>query len=470
MIFSGIPFLYYFLPLFLIGYYATYKKSKNIFLFISGLIFYSWGEPVYILVMLFSVLADYAAGILMDRFNDRRKLRKLVFIVAILINIVLLSAFKYSSFIVTNINHVFGTGFAEPELPLPIGISFYTLQSISYIIDLYMRNAKTQRNFLKLAVFVTLFPKVIAGPIVRYADIEKELDERHITLDMMSDGVGLFIKGLVKKVLLADSIGMLWTEVKGMDYGEISVLTAWLGILAFTFQIYFDFSGYSDMAVGLGRMLGFHLPENFRHPYLSSSISEFWKRWHITLGTWFRRYIYFPLGGSRKGKCRTSLNLLIVWLLTGIWHGASWNFVLWGIYFGILIVLEKLFMGEILKFLPTAVSTVYTFFMVVLGWVLFDTNSITDAGKYLAAMFGKNGMPFMDSAAVYQLSSYFIIFIICVFVSSDLFRVLVSGLRSWKLTSRAMVVLKPVFQAGVMLLCTAYLVNGEYSPFLYFRF
>ena len=314
MVFSSIIFLYFFLPCMLIIYYISPNKTKNIVLLISGLFFYAWGEPVYVFLMLLTTLVDYTAGRIIDRFDSSKKIRTLALISSLIINLGILFTFKYSSFFAG----IFGIELKK--LPLPVGISFYTFQSISYTIDMYMRKIKVQKNFINYAAYVTLFPQIVAGPIVRYEDVQNEINSRKVNIYLLGEGAGIFIKGLAKKVLLANNIGLLWTEIKGMDYSEISVLTAWLGILAFTFQIYYDFSGYSDMAVGLGKMLGFNFPENFRHPYISRSISEFWRRWHITLGSWFRSYVYIPLGGNRKGKYKTLRNLLIVWGLTGLWH------------------------------------------------------------------------------------------------------------------------------------------------------
>lgn len=469
MVFSSLTFLYFFLPLVLSLYFISGKRVKNIILFLSGLLFYSWGEPFYVIIMIFSTLVDYTAGRIMDRYDNKSKVRTLVLLVSVCMNLTLLSIFKYSSFLIGNVNNIFGTSFNDPNLPLPIGISFYTFQSMSYTIDLYMRNIKVQKNIINFTTYVTLFPQIVAGPIVRYADVEKEINNRKVSMDMVGYGAGVFLKGLAKKVLLANNIGMLWSEVKVMDYGKISALTAWLGILAFAFQIYFDFSGYSDMAVGLGKILGFNFPENFNYPYISKSVSEFWRRWHITLGTWFRLYVYYPLGGNRKGLPRTIINLAIVWALTGLWHGASWNFVLWGIYFGILIIIERLVLGNILKKLPAAISTVYTFLAVLFGWVLFETNTLTDALRYIKAMFGGTRIP-IDSLALYQLSSYFIIMIICVFASSDLFKTFINGIKEYKFTLKIYEISIPIIQTVIMVLCTAYLVDSTYNPFLYFRF
>lgn len=469
MVFSSLAFLFYFLPLTILIYFITPEKFRNIWLFISGLIFYAWGEPIYVFVMILSVLIDYTAGIFIHKFDAEPSKRKVMLLVSVCMNLLLLGTLKYSSFIIYSINSIFSSNIPDPQLPLPIGISFFTFQSMSYTIDLYMRNIKVQKNFINFAAYVTMFPQIVAGPIVRYADVARELDARTVSLRKIGDGAGIFIKGLAKKVLLANNIGMLWTEIKAMDYGEISALTAWLGIIAFTLQIYFDFSGYSDMAVGLGKMFGFHFPVNFEHPYMSKSISEFWRRWHITLGTWFRLYVYYPLGGNRKGKARTVLNLLIVWSLTGLWHGASWNFVLWGLYFGILIIAEKMFLNKIFPFIPNLIKFIYTITAVILGWVLFETDSITNAGLYIKAMFGGTGVIF-DSVSAYQIASYAILFAVCIFACTDLSRTLLVSIKHNKWLSKTFTAALPVLQLCVMLLCTAYLVDATYNPFLYFRF
>lgn len=467
MVFSSLTFIYVFLPIVLGLYYLMPKQGKNIIILAASLVFYAWGEPTYIVVMLFSTLVDYTAGRLMDHYDDKPGLRKLFLIISLVVNLSLLGVFKYSSFVIGSINGAFGLSIPDPQLPLPIGISFYTFQSMSYTIDMYLRNIKVQKNILNFTSFVTLFPQLVAGPIVRYEDIANEIDNREITLNMIAEGVGYFVKGLAKKVLLANNIGMVWTSVKAMQTGELSVVTAWLGILAFTFQIYFDFSGYSDMARGLGKMLGFHFPANFNYPYISRSISEFWRRWHITLGSWFRSYVYIPLGGNRNGMAKTIRNLLIVWFLTGLWHGASWNFILWGLYFGVLIILERLFLGKLLERLPKIISTAYAFILVVFGWVLFDVEGLGGALGYMHAMVGGNGV-LVDSTAQYLLSSYLLMFAICIFAATDWFSRL-SKLLYTKLP-RVLPFAEPACQLVLMLMCTAYLVDATYNPFLYFRF
>ena len=324
-----------------------------------------------------------------------------------------------------------------------------------------------QKSFIGFTSYVTLFPQIVAGPIVRYEDVAAEIEERTVNINKISEGIGKFIKGLAKKVLLANNIGIIWTQIKAMDYSEISVATAWIGILAFTFQIYFDFSGYSDMAVGLGKMLGFNFPQNFDHPYMSKSVSEFWRRWHITLGTWFREYVYIPLGGNRKGKGKTLRNLLIVWGLTGLWHGANWNFILWGLYFGVLIIIERLGWGKILEKLPTPISTLYTFLLAVFGWVLFDTNTLTDAFRYFGAMFGATGV-LTDTTATYMFTTNIVIFALCIFASTDWFMTLVNYVKKKK--EKLVTYATPVLIIAMLLLCTSYLVDATYNPFLYFRF
>lgn len=467
MVFSSLVFLYFFLPIVMILYFVLPQKMRNLLILVSGLFFYAWGEPKYLIIMILSTAIDYTAGRLIDKYDSSPQKRTVFLLVSVIMNIGLLAVFKYSSFIITTVNSIFGTSIPDPQLPLPIGISFYTFQSMSYTIDLYMRNIKVQKNFISFTAYVTLFPQIVAGPIVRYEDVAAELDTRAVTVSKVGEGIGKFLKGLAKKVLLANNIGLIWTQVKAMDYGEISAATAWLGILAFTFQIYFDFSGYSDMAIGLGKMLGFNFPINFDHPYISKSISEFWRRWHITLGSWFRSYVYIPLGGNRKGMPKTLRNLLIVWGLTGLWHGASWNFILWGLYFGVLIIIERVGWGRILEKLPSFVRMLYTFILVVFGWVLFDTDTLGGAFAYFKAMFGGNGIA-ADSTSMYLFASNIMIYAVCIFASTNCFSAL-----AHKLSDKKPVLYKaalPAVQLCVMLICTAYLVDATYNPFLYFRF
>ena len=486
MVFSQLTFLYYFLPIVMIVYFFASDKIRNVLIFITGLLFYAWGEPFYVCLMLFSTAIDYTAGRLMAKYDDDNKKRKICLIVSVCMNVGLLAIFKYSDFLIDSFNGVFGTsvtnpvvlvnkalnslypfGLNEKRVELPIGISFYTFQSMSYTIDLYLRNIKVQKSFLNFASYVSLFPQIVAGPIVRYEDVANELESRTVNIAKISAGIGLFVKGLAKKVLLANNIGMVWTQIKAMDYSTISVATAWLGIIAFAFQIYFDFSGYSDMATGLGKMLGFEFPKNFDHPYISKSISEFWRRWHITLGSWFRSYVYIPLGGNRNGNFKTYRNLFITWALTGLWHGASWNFILWGLFFGVLIIIERLGFGKILEKLPSAVSMLYTFVMVLFGWVLFDTDTLADAGRYYAAMFGAGGS-LVDSYARYTIASNAVMLVLCILISGGLGSRLISFCE--EKNKRASAVAGVAVKIGGLLICTAYLVGATYNPFLYFRF
>lgn len=470
----------------MIVYFFSSDKIRNVLIFITGLFFYAWGEPFYVCLMLLSTAIDYTAGRLMAKYDDDNKKRKICLIVSVCMNVGLLAIFKYSDFLIDSFNGVFGTsvtnpvvlvnkalnslypfGLNEKRVELPIGISFYTFQSMSYTIDLYLRNIKVQKSFLNFASYVSLFPQIVAGPIVRYEDVANELESRTVNIAKISAGIGLFVKGLAKKVLLANNIGMVWTQVKAMDYSTISVATAWLGIIAFAFQIYFDFSGYSDMATGLGKMLGFEFPKNFDHPYISKSISEFWRRWHITLGSWFRSYVYIPLGGNRNGNFKTYRNLFITWALTGLWHGASWNFILWGLFFGVLIIIERLGFGKILEKLPSAVSMLYTFVMVLFGWVLFDTDTLSDAGRYYAAMFGAGGS-LVDSYARYTIASNAVMLVLCILISGGLGSRLISFCE--EKNKRASAVAGVAVKIGGLLICTAYLVGATYNPFLYFRF
>lgn len=469
MVFSSLTFMFIFLPIVLLIYYIAPKQFKNLFILISGLVFYAWGEPVYVVIMIVSTLIDYTAGMLIDIFNNKKKVRLICLLVSLVMNLGLLGVFKYSGFILQNIDGIFGTSLYDPAhaLPLPIGISFFTFQSMSYTIDMYLGKVKVQKNPIAFAAFVTLFPQIVAGPIVRYDDIAAELDNRTIDIDCIYSGIVTFITGVGKKVLIANNVGMLWTSIKEISTGQLSVLTAWLGIIAFTLQIYFDFSGYSDMAIGLGKMMGFNFPQNFNYPYQSKSISEFWRRWHITLGSWFKSYVYFPLGGSRKGMKKTLMNLAVVWLLTGIWHGASWNFILWGVLYGVLIIFEKLFLGKILEKIPAFFAHLYTMLLVILGWVLFDTADIPTAFGYMGAMFGGNGM-LWDNQGMYYLMNYGIILLIALFGCTDLSKRFFDQAR--KKTPRLMNYSTPFAKFAVLVLSTAYLADATYNPFLYFNF
>lgn len=486
MVFSSIEFLYFYLPVVLILYYLCPKKLKNALLFASGLVFYAFGEPLYVFVLVLSCAIDYFAGLVMSKNEGKPKARRACLAVSVALNLGLLCIFKYTSFIIGTINGIFGTNlpaniyagaanavfgshFSVDSIILPIGISFFTFQSMSYTIDLYLGKIKVQRSFVDFAAYVTMFPQIVAGPIVRYKDVSEQLSQRKVTRSGLSDGITRFTRGLAKKVLLANNIGQLWRDVKAADYGELSALTAWLGIIAFTFQIYFDFSGYSDMAIGLGKMLGFTLPENFDLPYTSKSVREFWRRWHITLGEWFKNYVYIPLGGSRGGLAKTLRNLAVVWLLTGLWHGASWNFVLWGAWFGLLIVAERLFLGRLLEKIPAFFRWLYTILAVVFGWVLFETQDLASAAGYFSAMFGGGGVA-ADNTAFRLICEYSVVLSLCAFFASDAPRNFRERIEE---RLKDATILK-LCEAPITLLllagATAYLVNEGYNPFLYFNF
>lgn len=464
MVFSDSVFLFMFLPLTLAVYYAVPFAFKNTVLFLTGLLFYAWGEPVYVLIMLLSTAIDYCAGRLMDRFDSNKNIRKATLLVSVVMNLSLLGIFKYGSFFIGSVNGIFGSAIPDPGLPLPIGISFFTFQSMSYTIDLYRRNIKVQKNFIDFAAFVTMFPQIVAGPIVRYEDVSAQLASRTVDFRSMSDGITRFVCGMCKKVLIANSIGALWTDVKAQDYASMPAATAWLGIAAFTLQIYFDFSGYSDMAIGLGKMLGFDFPENFRYPYNSKSVAEFWRRWHITLGDWFKSYVYFPLGGSRGSTAATIRNILIVWLLTGLWHGASWNFILWGLYYGVLIILEKFVFRRLLERTPSALRHIPTMLAVVFGWVIFEITSPASELEFVKAMLGFGGS-FANSFTLNALHNYAVTFIAAIAISTGIPLKICK-----KLPEKRADTLSLVGEAAGMTACIACLVDSGYNPFLYFNF
>ena len=473
MVFSSLLFLFVFFPVILAIYFVAPKKIRNLILFLGSLIFYAWGEPVYVCLMIFSTLVDFAHGLLVERFRSRGQTRKAKWAVAssVLINLGLLGFFKYSDFLVMNVNAALGMSIPLLRLPLPIGISFYTFQTMSYTIDIYRGDAKAQHNILDFGAYVALFPQLIAGPIVRYQTIADQLTNRRETVDSFSDGIQRFVIGLGKKVLLANTIGLVWSGVQAMPVEQVPALTAWLGLAAFGFQIYFDFSGYSDMAIGLGRMFGFRFLENFRYPYESRSITEFWRRWHISLGTWFKEYVYIPLGGNRKGLGRQIRNIAVVWALTGIWHGASWNFLLWGVNFGILLVAEKLFLLRCLEKAPRWASHAYTLLAVLFGWLLFAFDSLPQGVGYLKAMFGGFGAGFVNGDTVYMLYTNAILLIAAAIGSTQLpKRLFDRGISRLQENSAAAALIMNAGLVAIFLISTAYLVDASYNPFLYFRF
>ena len=470
MVFSSLTFLYIFLPVTLVIYYIVPKQLRNLFILISGLFFYAWGEPIYVFVLIASTMIDYFAGLVIYKAGDRQALRKLALIVSMVMNLSLLGFFKYSNFIIENINNIFGTHYGSPTSLLPIGISFFTFQSMSYTIDLYRKNISVQKNPITFAAFVTLFPQIVAGPIVRYEDVAAELDERVIDIDLIWDGILRFAVGLGKKVLIANNIGVVWTNVKAMDLSELPVATAWLGIAAYTLQIYFDFSGYSDMAIGLGKMLGFHFPENFNYPYISKSITEFWRRWHISLSSWFKEYVYIPLGGNRCKIAKQIRNILVVWMLTGIWHGANWNYVLWGCYYGALLLIEKLVLKKVLNRLPGIIQRIYTMFFVVIGWIIFKCEDMAYGISYLKAMFGGFGQGLWNNETIYLLGNYAVLFVLAILGSTMLPKKAAGVVLGGRKRTWAENVIYIAFYAVIFFVSVAYLVDATYNPFLYFRF
>ena len=457
MLFSGIPFLFYFLPAVVLLHFLMPDAGKNALLLVASLLFYAWGEPKYVALMVFSILAYYGFGLAIHKFSHK----KFWLSAAIVTGGLLLGIFKYCDFFIDSFNDAFGLSVPLLRLALPIGISFYTFQCMSYAIDVYRGDTAPQKNIVSFAAYVALFPQLIAGPIVRYVDVAKELNHRQHSFDNLVRGLPRFLTGLGKKVLLANNLGLL-TELFRSSTDK-SVLFAWLYAIAFTLHIYFDFSGYSDMAIGLGRIFGFRFPENFDYPYISHSVTEFWRRWHMTLGGWFRDYVYIPLGGNRVSKGRWVFNILVVWMLTGLWHGAAWNFVVWGMLFAVLLVAEKWTPG--LRKLPGALSHVYVMLVVIISFVIFNASSMTQAGQDLAGMFGLAGLPLTSQAAVYYLRSYGPVLALATIGATPLPKRLLR-----LLPRKAAAMLQPIALAFLLLVCTAYLVDGSYNPFLYFRF
>lgn len=466
MVFSSTIFLCVYLPLVLLGYYICPKKGRNLFLLIVSLVFYAWGEPKYVFLMIFSILVNYIFGRLMDKHRENKKRLKLMLVLSVVIDIGLLSVFKYTDFIITNVNAIFGANFDLLNIALPIGISFYTFQAMSYTIDVYRDDVRVQKNLIDFGMYITMFPQLIAGPIVRYADVQDQLADRSVTTADFSEGIMRFVVGLGKKVLLANQMGAVWSDIYALG-GDVSALMAWTGAIAYTFQIYFDFSGYSDMAIGLGRMFGFKFPENFRYPYQSVSITDFWRRWHITLSTWFKEYLYIPLGGNRRGLARQALNLLIVWSLTGFWHGAGWNFVMWGLYYFVILFIEKLFLLKALDKLPKFFRHVYALLLIIIGWVIFASDDVSVLLPYLGSMFGANGA--VGGMDAYTLLTKAVLLIICCIASTELPKKLFLS-AAGAMNEKAAFTLKSVLTIALLALSMILLIGDSYNPFLYFRF
>lgn len=467
MLFSSISFLYYFLPVVLILYFVVPWKLKNSILLLASLFFYFYGEPMYSILMIFSSVSGYLHGLLIYKMR-RSRYAKIPVISSIIVSIGLLLFFKYIDFFIENVNWALDEKIAMLNLVLPIGISFYTFQILSYTIDVYKGKANVQRNFLNFATYVSLFPQLIAGPIVRYTTIEAEIASRKHSVENIAYGINRFILGLSKKVILANTLGELVNIFTNI--GERTVLFYWISAIAFMLQIYFDFSGYSDMAIGLGRIFGFHFLENFDYPYISKSISEFWRRWHISLGTWFRDYVYIPMGGNRVSKLKWIRNIIVVWFLTGFWHGAQWNFIIWGLYFAILLVLEKYFIINLLNRLPSIVGHIYLLFFITISFVIFNANGMLEGIESIKGMFGLLNIPLSSVETIYYLKSYGFILIIAAFGSVPLMKKIIKKIKSYSYGNLTLNVIEPIVQILLLLLVTGYLVDGSFNPFLYFRF
>ena len=464
MVFSKPIFLFGFLPIVLLLYYVAPRKFKNFVLLFMSLIFYAWGEPKLLLLMVFTVFVDYTAGLFINKYSNKPVTSKTIFVATLVINLALLGIFKYANFVIDSINSVVGGKFDLLEISLPIGISFYTFQALSYVIDVYKKVVPVEKNLLNFTTYVVLFPQLIAGPIVQYKTVANELSKRQETVGLFSEGVWRFAVGLAKKVIIANQIGAIWTEI----HSTPELLTAgkaWIGALAFTFQIYFDFSGYSDMAIGLGKMFGFNFLENFNYPYISKSITEFWRRWHISLSTWFKEYVYIPMGGNRKGLIRQIFNILIVWMLTGLWHGASWNFVIWGLYFGLILVLEKAFLLKILQKTHAFFAHLYSLLLIIFGWVIFECGTTSEIICFFKGMFGI-GVSLWNEETTYILCNSLLIFILAAICSTQIGKSIKEKLSGkfkndyWKCATVAI----------LLLLSVMFLAGDSYNPFLYFRF
>ncbi len=464
MVFSKPIFLFGFLPIVLLLYYIAPRKFKNFVLLFMSLIFYAWGEPKLLLLMVFTIFVDYTAGLLINKYSNKPVTSKIIFVATLVINLALLGIFKYANFVIDSINSVVGGKFDLLEISLPIGISFYTFQALSYVIDVYKKVVPVEKNLLNFTTYVVLFPQLIAGPIVQYKTVANELSKRQETVGLFSEGIWRFAVGLAKKVIIANQIGAIWTEIHSTPE-LLTMGKAWIGALAFTFQIYFDFSGYSDMAIGLGKMFGFNFLENFNYPYISKSITEFWRRWHISLGTWFKEYVYIPMGGNRKGLIRQIFNILIVWMLTGLWHGASWNFVIWGLYFGLILVLEKAFLLKILQKTHAFFAHLYSLLLIIFGWVIFECGTTSEIICFFKGMFGI-GVSLWNEETTYILCNSLLIFILAAICSTQIGKSIKEKLSGkfkndyWKCATVAI----------LLLLSVMFLAGDSYNPFLYFRF
>ena len=472
MVFSSTVFLFLFLPAVLLIYFLVNRAMKNIVLLAASLFFYAWGEPRYVIIMLLSIVLNYIFALLVD--TNRNKKTKIKWIMGIMVvsNLLILGIFKYTNFIVDNINSLLNLSIDIPYIPLPIGISFFTFQAMSYVIDVYRKDGEAQKNPLNVALYVSLFPQLVAGPIVRYQTVADQIKQRFESFDKFAEGTKRFIIGLAKKMLLANNCGLVADQIFALHPSEMSTGLAWIGIIAYSLQIYFDFSGYSDMAIGIGKMFGFDFLENFNFPYISKSVAEFWRRWHISLGSWFRDYVYIPLGGNRKGNLMTYRNLLIVWFATGIWHGASWTFIMWGLYYGMFIMLERAFLGKALKKLPIALQHIYAIFVVIIGWVFFRSETFDYAFSYLGTMFGLNGVGLWNNDAQFYMLEYGILLMIAIIACMPIFNLIKNKLSTHQ--SKAIVVGKDCLSIAyyfiILFISITYVVSNTFNPFIYFRF
>ena len=471
MVFSSLEFLFAYFPITLIAYFAVPHKNlkfRNLVLFIVSLAFYGWGEPVYVFIMILSIAIDYTCGWGCNKYRGNKKIAKRFLLASVILNLSILGFFKYCDFFIINLRYIpFLSGLKPLGLPLPIGISFYTFQTMSYTLDIYLGQATVQRNIVSFGAYVTLFPQLIAGPIVRYQDVDGMLRERDENAALFSSGVRTFIAGLSKKILLANAAGALWESFRVIPPHSRTVVGCWLGIIFYTFQIYFDFSGYSDMAIGLGKMLGFRFLENFNYPYMAESITEFWRRWHMSLSTWFREYVYFPLGGSRCSPFKTYRNIFIVWFLTGFWHGASWNYIIWGLYYFALLVIEKTFLFKALKKAPVFIQRFYALFFILFGWLIFVFEDIKAGAIYFGNMFGVGGRGFITMSDVYDILRNLVFAAICVIACTPYPKKIFYSLYEKSATARTSTV---VCGAAALFISVAYLVDSSFNPFLYFRF
>lgn len=467
MLFSSIPFLYYFLPVVLIVYFIVPKQLKNAWIMLSSFFFYGWGEPKFLIIMIASIAQGYVFGLLIEKFRDRKNLSRLFMILSCVVGLGLLAYFKYVDFFISSFNQISGLALPLVGIALPIGISFFTFQIVSYDIDVYRGDVAAQKNPIYLAAYISMFSQLIAGPIVRYSDIAAQLQTRTHSIERFSLGIRRFMIGLSKKMLVANILGELVSDFKASD--DKSVLYFWLYAVAYTLHIYFDFSGYSDMAIGLGRIMGFDFVENFNYPYIAASITDFWRRWHISLSTWFRDYVYIPLGGNRVKKARWIFNIFVVWFLTGLWHGAAWNFAVWGLLYAVLLMFEKLIGLKFLK-KTKVISHVYTMLFVILGFVIFDAASLSDAFSCIGSMFGAGGYPLVSEEALYALRSYAVVFIIGIIGATPLAKNLIAKVRTASGAQLALNIAEPVVLVALLAVCTAYMVDGAFNPFLYFRF